>query len=58
MMTKLFDLNAVEIYVEQNPTPSLLNTFPDTMNLVLPSTREFVYIFWPAKSPITDYWPD
>jgi hypothetical protein len=49
--TTLFDISSVKFYVEQNPKPTLLNPFPNTMSLVIPSTREVVYSFRPAMNP-------
>jgi hypothetical protein len=47
----LFDLNKIDFEVEPNPTSSLLNPFPNTMNVVLKSTQEVVYSFRPAIGP-------
>lgn len=48
----LFDLNEVDLEVIENPVSSLLNPFPNTMNVVLKSSREVVYSFRPAIGPV------
>jgi len=47
----LFDLSKVTFEVEENPTSSLLNPFPNTMNVVLKSSQQVVYSFRPAIGP-------
>jgi hypothetical protein len=47
----LFDLNKVDFQVEANPTPSLLNPFPNTINVVLRSSQQVLFSFRPAIGP-------
>jgi hypothetical protein len=47
----LFDLRQVDFQVEPNPASSLLNPFPNTMNVVLRSSKRVVYSFRPAIGP-------
>ncbi|KAG7367192.1 hypothetical protein IV203_029862 [Nitzschia inconspicua] len=47
----LFDLTKIDFEVDPNPASSLLNPFPNTMNVILKSTREVVYSFRPAIGP-------
>jgi hypothetical protein len=48
----LFDLNAVDFEVIENPVSSLLNPFPNTMNVILRSSRQVIYSFRPAIGPV------
>jgi hypothetical protein len=47
----LFDLNQIKFEVETNPTSSLLNPFPNTINVILQSTQQVLYSFRPAMGP-------
>ena len=48
----VFDLNLIRFQVEANPTSTLLNPFPNTVNVVLKSSpKEVVYSCRPAMGP-------
>lgn len=47
----VFDLNLIRFQVEANPTSTLLNPFPNTVNVLLKSSNESVYSFRPAMGP-------
>lgn len=47
----LFDINLISVQVVTNPTTSLLNPFPNTVDITLKSTDELLYSFRPAMGP-------
>ena len=47
----LFDLNLIKLKIEVNPSPTLMNPFPNTMNVLLKTTNESVFSFRPATGP-------
>mmetsp|Transcript_464 Transcript_464/g.1137 ORF Transcript_464/g.1137 Transcript_464/m.1137 type:complete len:905 (+) Transcript_464:125-2839(+) len=46
-----FDLNLIQFKVEANPTSTLMNPFPNTMDVVLKSSNESVFSFRSAIGP-------
>lgn len=48
----LYELNRIAFEVKPNPTSTLLNPFPNTVNVILKSTQETVYSFRPALGPL------
>jgi len=49
--TTLFDLNLISLHLVANPSTSLLDPFPNTVDVVLKSTDELLYSFRPAMGP-------
>ena len=48
----LFDLDQVRFQVDESVPPSLLNPFPNTVNVVLNNNNEILLRFRPAISPV------
>eukprot|EP00537_Pseudo-nitzschia_pungens_P005453 CAMPEP_0172361854 /NCGR_PEP_ID=MMETSP1060-20121228/5621_1 /TAXON_ID=37318 /ORGANISM="Pseudo-nitzschia pungens, Strain cf. cingulata" /LENGTH=952 /DNA_ID=CAMNT_0013084239 /DNA_START=178 /DNA_END=3036 /DNA_ORIENTATION=- len=46
-----FDLNLIQFHVDETVTSTLMNPFPNTMDVVLRSSKEVVFSFRPAIGP-------
>jgi len=46
-----FDLNLIQFHVDETVTSTLMNPFPNTMDVVLKSSKEVVFSFRPAIGP-------